>query len=189
MRIVAGRLKGMKLTDKVSESTRPTSDKLREAIFSMLYSRVDLEEAFVADLYAGTGALGLEAFSRGAQHVVFVETDKRAINAINENIEESKKYVDITNETFEVQRTPVLTFVKNDGKYGTYDVVFADPPYAYDIETEVLSIVAKGGMLVYETSSEQLEICEKILFSHELVKEILVSKKFGSSAVVIAQVV
>ena len=189
MRIVAGRLKGMKLTEKVSDSTRPTSDKLREAIFSMLYSRVDLEDSYVADLYAGTGALGLEAFSRGAQHIVFVETDKKAINAINENIDEVKKREEILDETFEILRTPVLTFVKNDGKFGAYDIVFADPPYAHDIETELLSIVAKNGLLVYETSAEQLEIAEKTLSSHELVKELLVSKKFGSSAVIIAQVV
>lgn len=189
MRIVSGVLKGMQLTDKVSESTRPSSDKLREAIFSMLFSRIDLEDSYVADLYAGTGALGIEAFSRGAQHVTFIETDKQAINAINENLDEVKKRIEVETETFDIQRTPVLTFVKNDGKYGSYDVVFADPPYAYDIETEVLSIVAKGGMLVYETSSEQLELCEKTLTSHELVKEVLVSKKFGSSAVIIAQVV
>lgn len=189
MRIVAGRLKGMSLSSAVADATRPTSDKVREAIFSMLYSRIDLDGLFIADLYAGTGALGLEAFSRGAQHVTFVETDKKACLTIEANVAESVKRTGVAVNSFEVLRTPVLTFVNSSRKYGTYDVVFADPPYDRDIETELLSIVAQGGILVYETSAQQIDVCEKTLAEHELVKEVLVSRTIGAAGVLIVEVV
>ncbi|MCA3254001.1 MAG: 16S rRNA (guanine(966)-N(2))-methyltransferase RsmD [Alphaproteobacteria bacterium] len=87
MRIVAGRWRGRTLTAPSGDATRPTADRVREALFSMLASRLgSFEDLRVVDLFAGTGALGLEALSRGAAHATFVETDRRALAALKANI-------------------------------------------------------------------------------------------------------
>ena len=87
MRIIAGQWRGRPLVAPPGDSTRPTADRVREALFSMLASRLGSFEGLqVADLFAGSGALGLEALSRGAAHCVFVENDRRAAEAIRANI-------------------------------------------------------------------------------------------------------
>ncbi|MCR9180947.1 MAG: RsmD family RNA methyltransferase, partial [Erythrobacteraceae bacterium] len=87
MRIVAGEWRGRKLVAPKGEATRPTADRMRETLFSMLTSRLgSFEELTVADLFAGSGALGLEALSRGAGSCLFVEQDRAAIDAIRTNI-------------------------------------------------------------------------------------------------------
>lgn len=87
MRVVAGQWRGRPLRAPVGEATRPTADRVREALFSMLTSRLgDFEGLRVLDLFSGTGALGLEALSRGAAHVTFVETDRAALAALKANI-------------------------------------------------------------------------------------------------------
>lgn len=87
MRIIAGEWRGRKLTAPKGEATRPTADRTRETLFSMLTSRLgSFEELRVADLFAGSGALGLEALSRGAAHCLFVEQDRDALDAIRANV-------------------------------------------------------------------------------------------------------
>src|SRR3954463_12948610 len=87
MRIIAGRWRGRPLLAPTGQATRPTADRAREALFSMLASRLGSFEGLrVADLFAGSGALGLEALSRGAAHCTFVETDRAALDAIRRNI-------------------------------------------------------------------------------------------------------
>src|SRR3954466_14199372 len=87
MRIIAGRWRGRPILAPAGQATRPTSDRTREALFSMLASRLgSFEGLAVADLFAGSGALGLEAPSPGAAHCVFVETDRAAIDAIRRNL-------------------------------------------------------------------------------------------------------
>jgi 16S rRNA (guanine966-N2)-methyltransferase len=189
MRIVSGRLGGMQLGAVTSDATRPTSDANREAIFSMIGSRQDLTGVKVVDLYAGTGALGIEAFSRGAASVTFVETDKKACVMIEGNVLNIKKYIDEIDGLFDVVRAPVLTFVQNDDNREKFDVAFVDPPYDTDIETEVINAIAADGLLVYETSSQQLDVCCKELENHSRVKEILVSREMGTTGVVIARIV
>src|SRR6187401_3741608 len=86
MRVVAGEFGGRRLVGPDGTATRPTTDRVREAIFNSLGSAGLLEGALVADLFAGSGALGIEALSRGAEHCVFVERDRVAVRAIDENI-------------------------------------------------------------------------------------------------------
>jgi tRNA1(Val) A37 N6-methylase TrmN6 len=87
MRIVAGEWRGRKLVAPKGEATRPTADRARETLFNMLNSRLgSFEDLRIADLFAGSGALGLEALSRGAAHVLFVEQDRAALDAIRANI-------------------------------------------------------------------------------------------------------
>ena len=117
MRIVAGEFKGRRLRMPRGAPTRPTADRVREALFSMLG---DVAGARVLDLYAGSGALGIEALSRGAASVVFVERDTRAAAAIQANL-------DTVGAEADVSRQDVLAFVRRDGR--SYDLVFCDPPY------------------------------------------------------------
>ena len=118
MRVVAGEFKGRRLHAPRGRRTRPTADKVREALFSILG---DVSGMSVLDLFAGSGALGIEALSRGASDAVFVDSDPRAIAAIQRNL-------DAVGVRAEVHRRDVLGFVAAPAGRA-YDLVFADPPY------------------------------------------------------------
>lgn len=122
-RIVGGTAKGRHLSVP-QRGTRPTSDRAREALFNTLRAHVDIEGAHVLDLFAGTGAVGLEALSRGAASVTFVESDRSASEVIRRNIET----VGLPGTT--LARKPAATYLVG-GTDVPFDVVFADPPYAY----------------------------------------------------------
>jgi 16S rRNA (guanine966-N2)-methyltransferase len=124
VRIVAGVAGGRRLAVP-PRGTRPTSDRVREAIFSAVQARRDLEGTRVLDLYAGSGALGLEALSRGAAHVRFVESDRRAVAVLRRNIEA------LGLRGAEVTTADVPAALRGDPGQ-PYDVVLADPPYALD---------------------------------------------------------
>ncbi|MGH3837816.1 MAG: 16S rRNA (guanine(966)-N(2))-methyltransferase RsmD [Pseudonocardiaceae bacterium] len=137
-RIVAGVAGGRRLAVP-PYGTRPTSDRVREAVFSALQARRDLSGARVLDLYAGSGALGLEALSRGAAHVRFVESDRRAAAVLRRNVEALGLLgAQITTGTVQV--------VLRGDPGEPYDVVLADPPYALDevALAGVLSALAGG---------------------------------------------
>jgi 16S rRNA (guanine966-N2)-methyltransferase len=123
MRVVAGALGGRRLRTPRGSATRPTSERIREAVFSILG---DIEGARVLDLYAGSGALGFEALSRGASHATFVESAPAALTAIEQNakalgLEASCRVVRADVGVW-LARSPVAS--------DTYDLVFIDPPYA-----------------------------------------------------------
>ena len=103
------------------KGTRPTTDRVRESLFNVLAARLDLDGSVVLDLYAGSGALGLEALSRGATSALFVESDQRAAAVIARNITE----IGLAGAT--VRRAPVATVLA--GVASPVDLVFADPPY------------------------------------------------------------
>ncbi len=105
--------------------TRPTADRAREALFNTLATEVDLEGSAVLDLFAGSGAVGLEALSRGAARAVFVESDRRAAAVLEANV----KVVGLPGAT--VHRCTAETFLAAVGAEDPFDVVFADPPYAF----------------------------------------------------------
>jgi 16S rRNA (guanine966-N2)-methyltransferase len=117
MRVVAGAFKGHPLHAPRGSRTRPTADRVREALFSILG---DVQGARVLDLFAGSGALGIEALSRGAASATFVERDPRAVSAIRRNL-------DAVGADGEVRRQDVLRYLT--AASGPYDLVFADPPY------------------------------------------------------------
>ena len=123
MRIVAGEWRGRKLVAPEGDTTRPTSDRTRETLFSMLVSRLgSFEDLRVADLFAGSGALGLEALSRGAASCMFVEQDPAAIRALRSNITNLR-----AQERCDVRATSVMAMgaVRNE----PLDLVLLDPPY------------------------------------------------------------
>ena len=120
--------------------TRPTTDRVRESLFNVLAARFDLDGASVLDLYAGSGALGLEALSRGASAVLFVESDQRAAAVIGQNI----KALGVTGATL---RRGTVASVLAAGADHPVDLVFADPPYDIDVREidEMLGTLTKGG--------------------------------------------
>jgi 16S rRNA (guanine966-N2)-methyltransferase len=146
VRIVAGTAGGRRLVVPPS-GTRPTSDRVREAVFSTLQARRDLEGARVLDLYAGSGALGLEALSRGAAHVRFVESDRRAAAVVRRNVEA----LGLGGPDGSAVRvsTADVPVVLRSGTDQPYDVVLADPPYALGDGglSAVLSALITGGWL------------------------------------------
>jgi 16S rRNA (guanine966-N2)-methyltransferase len=146
VRIVAGVAGGRRLAVPPS-GTRPTSDRVREALFSTLQARRDLEGARVLDLYAGSGALGLEALSRGAAHVRFVESDRRAAAVVRRNVE-ALGLGGPDGSAVQVTAADVAVVLRS-GADQPYDVVLADPPYALSDGAlgAVLSALIKGGWL------------------------------------------
>ncbi len=122
-RIVAGTARGRRLAVPPGDRTRPTSDRAREGLFNTLATLVDLPGARFADLYAGSGAVGLEALSRGAEHVLLVDSDPVAVRVLKANVD----VVGLPGA--EIIRSPVESVV--DAIAGkSYDVMFLDPPYA-----------------------------------------------------------
>ena len=150
MRIISGKFKGRKLTSFKGKRIRPTSDRVREAIFDIL--TVVWEDKTVLDLFAGTGALGIEALSRGAAHVIFVEHDAHAYRVLKKNI----ALLDLTESCTMVKLTVAegICFVKRTQQH--CDVIFLDPPYDMQLADRTLSLLAehdmigKGGVIVVE---------------------------------------
>jgi 16S rRNA (guanine966-N2)-methyltransferase len=143
MRIIAGQWRGRPLIAPRGEATRPTADRVREALFSMLASRVGSFQGLqVADLFAGSGALGLEALSRGAAHCVFVENDRRAVEAIRANIGALGASGEVLPRGAEHAALP-----------RPVDLAFLDPPYGSGLAPAVLAklAVAEGGWVSVET--------------------------------------
>lgn len=145
MRVVAGALGGRRLVTPGGTSTRPTTDRVREAIFNSLGSAGVLEGAVVADLFAGSGAIGIEALSRGAGHCVFVERDRAALRALNDNLDA----LDLRDRSKVLASDSMSVAVTIDA-----DIVFADPPYDFDAWHDLLGrltadlVVAESGSTV-----------------------------------------
>lgn len=137
MRIIAGQWRGRPLEAPPGRTTRPTADRAREVLFSMLTSRLGSFEGLrVADLFAGSGALGLEALSRGAADATFVETDPSAAAAIRRNGEKLNAPVQVLNSS-------ALSLPKSD----PFDLVLADPPYGPRSGSAVVEAVTRAGWL------------------------------------------
>ena len=123
-RIIAGEHRGRRLSTPKGERTRPTSDRAREGLFSTLQSLIDLDGARVLDLYAGSGALGLEALSRGAGEATLVDNDPQALRALVANVEALQAAATVVDEE-------VSAFLRSDP--ASYDLVVLDPPYETDV--------------------------------------------------------
>jgi 16S rRNA (guanine966-N2)-methyltransferase len=144
MRIVGGRLRGRALAAPGDDRTRPTSDRVREAVFNILAHGIDgfaIEGVRVLDLFAGTGALGVEALSRGAAYCLFVEEDADARGTIRRNIET----FGLTGIT-KVFRRDATTLGPAENR-GTFGLAFLDPPYGKGLAERALASAAAGGWL------------------------------------------
>ncbi len=136
MRIIAGEWRGRKIVAPKGETTRPTADRTRERLFSMLTSRLgDFADLQVLDLFSGSGALGLEALSRGAAHCTFVEQDRDALKALEKNIETLSADADIR-----IGSVLALGVARKP-----YDVILMDPPYETGAGAVALSKLGRHG--------------------------------------------
>ena len=153
MRIIAGEWRGRPLQAPAGQGTRPTADRTRETLFSMLTSRLGSFEGLrVADLYAGSGALGLEALSRGAAHATFIENERGALAAIRANIASLR-----ADGRADVRPVSAANLPPSQ----PFDLIFADPPYAQGSGTQVVGAVRAaswlddGGWLAIETEARE----------------------------------
>ncbi len=141
MRIIAGTKKGMKLLSPKTQISRPITDRVKESLFSVLY-KYDLPQgARVADLFCGVGSLGLEALSRGAQSVTFVEKDPRIIAVLNKNIEKAR----FVKESKVIRANAFIIGAVVSSGMEKYGLVFVDPPYAAAMNVQTDSPL--GGLL------------------------------------------
>lgn len=146
MRVVSGELGGRKLVTPDGEHTRPTSERVREAIFNSLFSLDAIDGARVLDAFAGSGALGIEALSRGAAHATFVEMAAPALAVIRRNVET----LGIAGVSTVVPG-PALSQL---GAGREFDLVLLDPPYGFDEWPELLGAVPVDAVVVIESDRE-----------------------------------
>lgn len=150
MRVVAGERKGMPLKAVSGNTTRPTTDKVKESIFNIIGPFFD--GGIVVDLFAGSGGLGIEALSRGAEHAIFVEKDSRAFQVLQENIKKCRY-----EENTELFRTDALRAVKGLMKRDVViDFLFVDPPYHKGEYYDFVGTLVEAGKL----SSDAIILCE-----------------------------
>ncbi len=174
MRIVAGSRKGHRITAPKGVVTRPTSDRVREAAFSIVGP---VEEAAVLDLFAGSGALGLEALSRGARSCVFVERDRGAARVIQANLEK----LQLTGAT--VVNRDAAAALRSERESGrSFDLVLVDPPYdewssyATLLAEFVPAVLAGDGLVVVETSDR---------IEPELPLDLVTTRRYGSARITV----
>jgi 16S rRNA (guanine(966)-N(2))-methyltransferase RsmD len=153
MRVISGRARGTRLIAPKGMDIRPTLDRVREALFNILAPRID--GACFLDLFAGTGANGIEALSRGARAATFVDSDRRALTAIERNLEATKLY-----EYASVRKLVLPKGISAlASKAMQFDVVFADPPYAFSDHKGLLAalqaarLIAQDAIIVVEHAS------------------------------------
>ncbi|MBR6778656.1 MAG: 16S rRNA (guanine(966)-N(2))-methyltransferase RsmD [Clostridia bacterium] len=148
MRIVAGKYRGKKLKEFDLDSTRPTTDRVKESIFNLI--QFDVVDAVVLDLFSGTGALGIEAISRGAKKTYMIDQNIKAINIIKDNLKEIQG-------DFVVKHIDAIEFLKQSEKF---DIVLIDPPYKTDLGVKAIDIIInqnklnENGIIIFETSAE-----------------------------------
>ena len=152
MRVIAGTAKRLQLKTVKGDNTRPTTDRIKETLFNMLQN--DIEGCRFLDLFSGSGAIAIEALSRGAKEAVFVENNKEAINCIKENLIFTK----LVNSGIVMSYDVMTAISMLEGRNAKFDIVFMDPPYNKEIEKEVLDrlkqseIIDSDTMIIVEAS-------------------------------------
>ncbi len=181
MRIITGRAKGIKLDTLSGDNTRPTGERAKEAVFSML--QFDIEGREVLDLYAGSGQMGLEAVSRGAASATFVDKAKDAAAIISKNIEKTK-----LTDSCRLLCSDVSDFIRAFKGRKKYDIIFIDPPYALRAAAPTVKALIDADMLketsIIVAESEEADIFEK---APELIEkfEILRCTKYGAAHITV----
>lgn len=181
MRIVGGRFKGRALAAPDGSNTRPTSDRAREAIFNVLTHAEwapDFDGARVMDVFAGSGALGFEALSRGAAHCLFVETDEAARGAIRDNIEALALF-----GTTRVHRRDATQLGARPGSTAeAYNLVFLDPPYRKGLGEQALAALLAGNWI----SKDAVVVFERAVDEDDFATEVwdkINTKNYGAAQV------
>ena len=179
MRIIGGNLRGRKIRQPLLKSVRPTKDRVREAVFNMIAEKVP--SSMVLDLFAGSGAYGLEALSRGAAGSIFVENDKDCASVLMKNIDS----LSLSDKSEVIIKDAEVFFAENTQKF---DLIFSDPPYGYNITRNNLiminqyDILNPSGILVCEHSSS-----EDVSLEEEVCLSVYKQKSYGDTTISIFQ--
>ena len=179
VRIVGGSLRGRSLRAPASRLTRPTSDRTREALFSILGAmpEFDIDDARVIDLFAGTGALGFEALSRGAQFSLFVETDSAARGVLRDN-SDTLELMGVS----KIYKRDATQLGPRPASVGpVFDLAFLDPPYEKDLATRALEQLDKGGWLA-PSAMVIVEESARITFVPPATYQLFDTRKYGDTS-------
>ena len=174
MRIITGSARGCKLKLVPGETTRPTRDMVKEALFSII--QFDIEGRTVLDLFAGTGQLGIEALSRGAARCDFVEHGREAYGIVRKNTQAAR-----VDDRAAIHRTEAADFVSHAGKH-RYDLIFLDPPYGGAIlenalkQIERFDILSANGIIICESAVE-----DRFAHGFETVRE----RRYGATLITV----
>ena len=175
IRIISGKYRGRRLSVPQEIDIRPSSDKLREGLFNMISSLVDFESMIFLDLYAGSGALGLEALSRGAKKVIFIEASKKNMKVLKQNIDS----ISPGKNCFELTQASSKQWLSRFADPGQPIVIFLDPPFSgndYEVILNKLTIlpsIRTRSLIVVESAQAR-----KILFPDNLIQ--LKHRRYGS---------
>lgn len=172
MRIIAGKYRGKKLKEFDIDTTRPTQDRVKESIFNLI--QFDIQGAVVLDLFAGTGALGIECISRGARRTYLVDNNPRAISLINDNLK-------TISGDFKVIKSDFMTFLK--GVNHKFDIILLDPPFDSGYGEKAIDfiinndLISDSGIIIFETHfTNDFDSAKYTAFD-------TVKKKYGTVAV------
>ena len=177
MRIIAGKAKGRKLISPATMETRPTLDRVKEAMFSTIQGYIP--EAVVVDVFAGTGSLGLEAASRGAREVYLIDKSSVTYPLLKENVE-NLKFNDFCH-TLNMDSYDALRMLNNKNK--KFDIIFIDPPYCKEMIPEAIKIIEDNNMLQEDgIIVTKIDSIEEIYEGYGKIK-LTKSKKYGNTTV------
>ena len=182
MRIITGKVKGLKLKSPKGFSTRPTADRVKESVFNVLNGMINFDEVDkVLDVFAGTGSLGLETLSRGASSATFI--DFATADIIAENVKRAK-----FSEVATILRGDFVNALKKISQQTKFDLIFIDPPYKKNLAERTLELIAahellsEGGLVVVEHGADEIintknfDSIRKITYGRTTAVEILVTK-------------
>ena len=174
MRVIAGSARRLQLKTVEGIGTRPTTDRIKETLFNMLQN--DIEDCSFLDLFSGSGAIGIEALSRGAEYAVFVENNKNAVKCIKDNLMFTK-----LSDKARVIENSVLSAINILNGNRVFDVVFMDPPYNKNIEKEILEKLIKSNIidnksLIISEASLDTDFSYVSDMGYEVIKEKLYKK-------------
>lgn len=176
MRIITGSAKGKKLVSLEGEATRPTSERIKEAVFSSI--QFDVEGRRVLDLFAGSGQMGLEALSRGAAKATFIDSSREAMEIVKQNVKITG-FSDLCHYLVSDWRN----YIRKASGREQYDLVFVDPPYAMECCADAAnylaekSLIIPGAIVVLESGEEEIDQADQRLSGYRVIKSTHYGKK------------
>lgn len=176
MRIITGTAKGKKLVSLEGEATRPTSERIKEAVFSSI--QFDVEGRRVLDLFAGSGQMGLEALSRGAERATFIDLSREAMEIVKQNVKITG-FADKCHYLVSDWRN----YIRKASGREQYDLVFVDPPYAMECCADAAnylaekSLIIPGAIVVLESGEEEIDPSDERLSGYRVIKSTHYGKK------------
>ena len=176
MRIITGTAKGKKLVSLEGDATRPTSERIKEAVFSSI--QFDVEDRYVLDLFAGSGQMGLEALSRGAAKATFIDLSREAMDIVKQNAKITGFF-----NTSHFLVSDWRNYIRKAAGREQYDLVFVDPPYAMQCCADAAAYLAKaeliipGAIVVLESGEEEILMDDPRLSGYKVIKSTHYGKK------------